>query len=69
MTTTNLPFADDIDAIAGQKEELFKLVNQLDKAPTTYGMEISAEKTKLMIPTQTLELVAKNLETVQRFKY
>ena len=75
MTTTNLPFADDIDAIAGQKEELFKLVNQLDKAPTTYGMEISAEKTKLKIPTtpeestQTLELVAKNLETVQRFKY
>ena len=45
---TNLRFADDIDGLAGEEEELAKLVEHLDKASTTYGMVISAEKTKLM---------------------
>ena len=44
---TNVRFADDIDGLAGE-EELAKLVEHLDKASTAYGMEISAEKTKLM---------------------
>ena len=47
-TTTNLCFADDIDGLAGEEGELAKLVERLDKASTAYGMEISAEKTKLM---------------------
>ena len=38
----------DIDSLAGEEEELAKLVERLDKASTAYGMEISAEKTKLM---------------------
>ena len=41
-------FADDIDGLAGEEEELANLVERLDKASTAYGMEISAEKTKLM---------------------
>ena len=45
---TNLPFADDIDCLAGEKEELAKLVERSDKASTAFGMEISAKKTKLM---------------------
>ena len=45
---TNLRFADDIDGLAGEEEELAILVDCLDKASTAYGMEISAEKTKLM---------------------
>ena len=45
---TNLRFADDIGGLAGEEEEFAKLVERLDKASTTYGMEISAEKTKLM---------------------
>ena len=44
-TITNLRFADDIDGLAGEEEELAKLVECLDKASTAYGMEISAEKT------------------------
>ena len=40
--------ADDIDALSGEEEELALLVEHLDKASTAYGMEISAEKTKLM---------------------
>ena len=47
-TITNLRFADDIDGLAGEEEELANLVECLDKACTAYGMEISAEKIKLM---------------------
>ena len=47
-TITNIRFADDIDGLAGAEEELAKLVEHLDKTSTTYGIEISAEKTKLI---------------------
>ena len=47
-TITNLRFADDTDGLAGEEEELANLVERLDKASTAYGMEISAEKTKLV---------------------
>ena len=73
-TITNLRFADDIDGFAGEEEELAKLVQRLDKVSTAYGMEISAEKTKLMtnntsgINTETKENGQK-LETVTSFKY
>ena len=43
-TITNLRFADDIDGLAGEEEELEEIVEHLDKASTAYGMEISAEK-------------------------
>ena len=45
---TNLRFANDIDGLAGEEEVLANLVERLDKASTVYGMEISAEKTKLL---------------------
>ena len=45
---TSLHFADDIDGLAGEEEELAKLVERLNKASTACGIEISAEKTKLM---------------------
>ena len=47
----DLHFADDIDGLAREEEELAKLVGCLDRASTAYGMEISAEKTKLMTKT------------------
>ena len=46
-TIANFCFADDIDGLAGEEEELVNLVECLDKASTAYGIEISAEKTKL----------------------
>ena len=37
-TITNLRFADDIDGLAGEEEDLANLVERLDKASTAYGM-------------------------------
>ena len=45
---TNLWFADDIDALAEEEQELEALVEILHKTFTRYKMEISAEKNKLM---------------------
>ena len=45
---SNLRFADDIDALAEEEQELEALVESRDKTCTRYKMEISAEKTKLM---------------------
>ena len=45
---TNLRFADDIDALAEEEQELEVLVESLHKTFTRYKMKISAEKTKLM---------------------
>ena len=72
-TITDLRFADDIDGLAGE-EELAKLVERFDKASTAYGMEISAEKTKLMTNNTSginteIKVNGQKLETVTSFKY
>ena len=60
--------------LAGEEEELAKLVEHLDKASTAYGMEISAEKTKLMTNNTSgintkVKINGQKLETVTSFKY
>ena len=71
---TNFSFADDISGIAGEEEELAKLVEHLDKASTAYGMEISAKKTKLMTNNTSginteIKVNGQKCETVTSFKY
>ena len=73
-TITNLRFADDIDGLAGQEQELLKLVNHLEEASTAYGMQIRAEKTQLMTNNTNgistdITIDNKKLETVRSFKY
>ena len=73
-TITNLRFADDIDGLAGEEEELAKLDESLDKAFTTYSMKISAEKTKLVKNNTSdikkeIKVNRPSLETVTSFKY
>ena len=72
-TITNRRFAHDIDGLTGEKEELAKLVERLDNASSAYGMEIIAEKTKLMTNNTNgintkIKVNGQKLETVTRFK-
>ena len=71
---TNLRFADDIDGLAGQEQELVKLENHLEEAPKVYGMQISAENAQLMMNNTNsistdLAIDNKKLETVRSLKY
>ena len=68
---TSLRFADDIDALAEEEQELEALAESLDKTCTRYKMEISAEKTKLMTNGIKREIKVKGqkLGTVTSFKY
>ena len=73
-TITNLHFADDIDGLVGEEEELANLVECLDKASTAYSMQISAEKTKLMTKNTSginteIKVNGQRLEAVTSFKY
>ena len=73
-TITNLRFADNIDGLAGDEEELANFVERLDKAFTAYGMEIIADKTKLMTNNTSginaeIKVKGQKLETVTSFKY
>ncbi|GFO37239.1 endonuclease-reverse transcriptase [Plakobranchus ocellatus] len=71
---TNLRFADDIDGLAGNECELASLVEQLDKTSSNFGMEISAEKTKIMANSKEpskkeIKVNHQILELVTKFKY
>ena len=71
---TNLRFADDMDALAEEEQELEALVETLDKTCTSYKMEISAEKTKLMTNSangiqREIKLKGLKLGTVTSLKY
>ena len=71
---TNLRFADDIDALAEEEQELEALVESLDKTCTRCKMEISAEKTKLMTNSangiqRKIQVKGQKLGTVTSFKY
>ena len=73
-TITNLRFADDIDGLARQEQELVKLVNHIEEASTAYGMKISAEMTHLMTNNTNgistdITIDNKKLETASSFKY
>ena len=70
----NLRFAGDIDGLAGREEELADLVERLDKTSTAFGMQINAEKTKLMTNNTNgfstdIRVNGEKLDCVNRFKY
>ena len=71
---TILRFADDIDAVAEEVQELEALVESLYKSCTRYKIEISAEKTKLMTNSvngiqREIKLKEQKLGTVTSFMY
>ena len=46
-TITDLRFADDINAVAGEEQALEALDESIDRICSRYKMEISAEETRL----------------------
>ena len=60
-TITDLRSADDVVGLTGVEEELAKLVERLDKASTTGGMEISAEKTQFVITSVVSTRLSKSM--------
>ena len=71
---TNLRFADDINDLAEEEQELEVLIESLDKTCTRYKVEISAEKTKLMTNSangiqREIKVKGQKLGTVKSFKY
>ena len=71
---TNLRFADDIDALGEEEQELEALVESLEKTCTRYKMEIGAEKTKLTTNStngiqRERKVKGQKLATVTRCKY
>lgn len=66
-------FADAIDELA-DKEELASLVVRLDKTSASYGMEINAEKTKLVTNNSNgivtkIKVSGQKLKRVDNCKY
>ena len=60
--------------LAREEEELANLVEHLDKASAAYGMELSAETTKLMTNNTSginteIKVNGQKFETVKSFKY
>ena len=67
-------FADDIDGLACDEEELEALAECLDTASRKYGMEINADKTKVMTSNPNgiqndININDHALDTVSTFKY
>ena len=72
-TVKKLRVADDINCL-GDVHELVNLVSRRNKTSTSYGMEISAEKTKLMTNNinginKKINVRGQILQTVSNFKY
>ncbi|XP_063616061.1 uncharacterized protein LOC134789360, partial [Penaeus indicus] len=73
----NLRFADDIALITSKEQELEELTRKLDETSRKFGMEISAEKSKLMFIdgdkhtriSTDIEANGGKLEQVSQFKY
>ena len=71
--TTSLWFADDTDTLAEEEQELEVLVESLDKNYTRYKIEVSTDKTKLMLNSangiqREININKQRLGTVTSFK-
>lgn len=51
---TNIRFVDDIDSFMGGEEDIASLVENLDGASTTFGMEVSAKQKEMTSNNNTI---------------
>ena len=73
-TINNLRFADDIDLLGGSNEELQDLTRRLEERAGAYGMEVSTEKSKILVNSTNsvkaeIFMNGQKLEEVDAFKY
>jgi len=72
-TISNLRFADDIDLMGGSMDELQELTTRLEVCASAYGMEISSEKSKILVNSssmtggRSISLNGRHLEEVTTF--
>ena len=71
---SNLRFADDIDLMGENTQDAQDILNSIHTWSKTYGLEISKEKTKVLVASTerkdaTLLLDQQVLEQVSHFKY
>ena len=52
----NWRFADDIDLLGGSEKELQQLAERLGKTAANYGMEISADKSNILVLVHSIKL-------------
>ena len=70
----NLRFADDIHLL-GSSEEKLQQLRRLEETAAEYGMEISSEKSKILVnsikprPSTNIQMNGQTLEEVDQFKY
>ena len=70
----NLHFVDDIDLMGGSDNELQDLTTRLEEKARAYGMEISSEKSKILVNFTNqntpinIMMNSQNLEDVDSFK-
>ena len=70
----NLRFADDIDLLGGSNAELQALTDKLTESAGSYGMEVSTEKSKVMVNSTNdvqavISMNGEQLEEVDSFTY
>ena len=73
-TLNNLRFADDIDLMGGSNKELQDLTTRLENRAGAYGMEMSSEKSKVLVNSASntaaeIYMNGQQLEEVDAFKY
>jgi len=74
VATLHLRFAHDIDLMGGSSNELHDLTSRLVARASAYGMEVSTEKSKVMVNgtneiSVNITMNGKPLEEVTSFKY
>ena len=74
MTLCNLRFVYNIDLKGGSGEERKQLTERLEKTAIGYGMEISSDKSKIIVhstkprPSSNIWMNGKGLEEADQFK-
>ena len=66
---SNLHFADDVVLLGCSNNKLQDLTNRLAEQAYSYGMEVSAEKNKVLVSSADITMNRQKLKEVDAFEY